>query len=64
MTDGAEILVNEVDVEALEREKARQTEEHSKRVEEQEQHVAVLQSMQKNDHRMNFVAAEVSQAKI
>ena len=52
VTDGAEILVNEIDVEAREREKARQTEEHRRRVEEQEQHVAVLQSMQKNDHRI------------
>ena len=64
VTDGAEILVNEVDVEAEERERARQTEEHNRRVEEQEKHVAVLQSMQKNDHRINLVATEMSQNKI
>ena len=52
VTDGAEILVNEVDVEAQEREKIRQLEEHNKRVQEQEQHVAVIQSMQKNEQRM------------
>jgi tubulin-specific chaperone E len=50
--DGAEILVNEVDVEAQEREKIRQSEEHNKLVQEQEQHVAVIQSMQKNEQRM------------
>jgi len=64
VTDGAEILVNEIDVDAREREKARQTEEHNQRVEEQEQHVAVLQSMQKNDHRINLLATEMSQKKI
>ena len=63
MTDGAEILVNEIDVEAQERERARQTEKHNERVKEQERHVAVLQSMRKNDHQ-NLVAAEVSQTKI
>mmetsp|Transcript_8041 Transcript_8041/g.19802 ORF Transcript_8041/g.19802 Transcript_8041/m.19802 type:complete len:280 (+) Transcript_8041:2-841(+) len=52
VTDGAEILVNEIDIEAREREKAQKTEEHDRRVEEQEQHVTVLQSMQKNDHRI------------
>ena len=64
VTDGADILVNEVDVDALEREKARQTEEHSRRVEEQEHHVAVLQSMKKNDHSINLVASEMAQNKI
>ncbi|KAL7533956.1 hypothetical protein ACHAXR_005549 [Thalassiosira sp. AJA248-18] len=64
VTDGAEILVNEVDIEAREREKARQSEDHIRRVEEQEQHVAVLQSVQRNDHRINLVAAEMSQNKI
>ncbi|KAL9186960.1 hypothetical protein ACHAXT_010680 [Thalassiosira profunda] len=64
VTDGSEILVNEIDVEARERDKARELEEHSRRVEEQEQHVAVLQSMQKNDHRMNLAAAELAQTNI
>lgn len=62
--DGAEILVNEVDICAREKEKARQLKEHTQRVEEQEQHVAVLQSMQKNDHRMNLLATEMSQNKV
>ncbi len=56
--------MNGIDVEACERERARQTEEHSRRVEEQEQQVAVLQSMQKKDHRMKLVATEMSQNKI
>ena len=64
VNDGAEILVNEVDIEALEREKARQLEDHSRRVKEQEQHVTVLQSMQKNDQRINALAAEMSQNRV
>ena len=40
ITDGAEILVNKIDVEAHEKERARQSEEHNRRVEEQEQHVS------------------------
>lgn len=58
VTDGSEILVNEIDMEAREREKARESEEHSRRVAEQEQHVSVLQSVQKNDHRINVLAAQ------
>ena len=61
VSDGAEILVNEIDVEAREREKARRIEEHNRRVEEQEQHVTVLQSMQKNDHRSNLLPSDASQ---
>ena len=52
MTDGAEILVNEVDLEAEEREKARQAEDHSRRIEEQEQHISVVQSVQKSEHHI------------
>ncbi len=59
--DGAEILVNEIDVAARERERARQTENHIRRVKEQEQHVTVMQAVQKNDHRINLAATEVSQ---
>jgi hypothetical protein len=61
VTDGAEILVNEVDVEAQKRERARQEEDHKRRIEQQEQHVTVLQSMQKSDHRINLIATEMSQ---
>ena len=61
VTDGAEILVNEVDVEAEEREKARQAEEHSRRIEEQEQHISVVQSVQKSEHRISSVAADLTQ---
>lgn len=61
VNDGAEILVNEIDVEALEKEKSRMLEDHSRRVKEQEQHVTVLQSMKKNDQRINALAAEMSQ---
>jgi len=64
VNDGAEILVNEIDVEALEREKARVMEDHSRRVKEQEQHVTVLQSMKKNDQRINALAAEMSQSSV
>lgn len=60
VNDGAEILVNEIDVEALEKEKARQSEDHSRRVKEQEQHVTVLQSMKKNDQRINALAMSQS----
>ncbi len=61
--DGAEILVNEIDLEARERERARESEDHIRRVKEQEQHVTIMQSMHKNDHRMNFAATDVSQNK-
>ena len=64
VNDGAEILVNEIDVEALEREKARELEDHSRRVKEQEQHVTVLQSMKKNDQRINTLAAEMAQTRV
>ena len=64
VNDGAEILVNEIDVEALEREKARQLEDHSRRVKEQEQHVTVLQSMKKNDQRINALATEMAQNRV
>lgn len=64
VSDGAEILVNEIDVVAVEREKARQANDHSRRVEEHERHVTALQSIQKNDHRMNALAAELSQNKV
>ncbi|KAL7438600.1 hypothetical protein ACHAXM_006401 [Skeletonema potamos] len=64
VNDGAEILVNEVDVEALEREKARQLEDHNRRIKEQEQHVTVLQSMQNSDQRINALAAEMSQNRV
>jgi hypothetical protein len=61
--DGAEILVNEIDLEARERERARESEDHIRRVNEQEQHVTIMQAMQKNDHRMNLAATDVSQNK-
>lgn len=61
VTDGAEILVNEVDVEAEEREQARQAKEHARRIEEQEQHISIVQSLQKSEHRMNNIAANVVQ---
>ena len=64
VNDGAEILVNEIDVEALSREKAREVDDHSRRVKEQERHVTVLQSMQKNDPRINALAAEMSQNQV
>lgn len=60
MTDGAEILVNEVDVEAEEKEKARLAEEHSRRIREQEHHISAVQSVQKSEHRIN-VAADLAQ---
>lgn len=61
MTDGAEILVNEVDTEAEEREKARRAEDHRRRIEEQEQHISVVQSVQKSEHRVSSVAADMAQ---
>mmetsp|Transcript_23195 Transcript_23195/g.48007 ORF Transcript_23195/g.48007 Transcript_23195/m.48007 type:complete len:658 (-) Transcript_23195:75-2048(-) len=59
VSDGAEILVNEVDVDARERENARRVEEHNRLVEEQEQHVSVLQSMQKSI--VNVLANDTAQ---
>jgi hypothetical protein len=59
--DGAEILVNEIDLEARERERARQSEDHIRRVKEQEQHVTIMQAMQKNDHRINLAPTDISQ---
>lgn len=56
VSDGAEILMNEIDIEARERDKARQAAEHILRVNEQEQHVAVIQSMQKKDKHVNLAA--------
>ena len=58
--DGAEILMNEIDVEAREREKARLAADHFRRVEEQEQHVAVIQSMQKKEKHVNLASTEMS----
>lgn len=50
--DGAEILVNEIDTEARERERVRQSEEHIRRMKEHEQHVSIMiKAMQKNDNR-------------
>lgn len=56
--------MNEIDVEARERDKARQAAEHFRRVEEQEQHVAVIQSMQKKEKHVNLAASEISQMRI
>ena len=56
--------MNEIDIDARDKEKMRQMEEHNQRIEEQEQHVAVLQSVQKNDHRMNLAGTEMSQNKM
>lgn len=60
VTDGAEILVNEIDVEAEAKEKARQAEEHARRIREQEQHISVIQSVQQSEHRID-VAADLAQ---
>ena len=59
VSDGAEILMNEIDVEAREREKARKAAEHICRMEEQEKHVAVIQSMQKREQHVNLAASEI-----
>ena len=64
VNDGAEILVNEIDVDAVEREKARELEDHRRRVIEQEQHVTIVQSMKKNDQRINALAAQMAQNKL
>ncbi|KAL3765414.1 hypothetical protein ACHAWU_002332 [Discostella pseudostelligera] len=64
VSDGAEILMNEIDVEAREREKARKAAEHICRMEEQEKHVAVLQSMQKREQHVNLAASEIISQKI
>ncbi|KAL7521866.1 hypothetical protein ACHAWX_006558 [Stephanocyclus meneghinianus] len=61
VTDGAEILVNEVDVEAKEREKTREAEEHTRRIEKHEHYISIVQSAQKNDRRIGGVATDTMQ---
>lgn len=61
VTDGAEILVNEIDVEAKEREKTREAEEHTRRIEKHEQYISIVQSAQKNDRRIGGVAIDTMQ---
>lgn len=56
--------MNEIDVEAREREKTREAEDHIRRVKEQEQHVAVLQSIQKKEQHVNLAASLISQKEI
>ena len=53
--------MNEIDVKAQERETARRAEDHTRRIKEQEQHISIVQSMQKHDHRIASVAADMVQ---
>lgn len=56
--DGAEILMNEIDLEAKRREEAREAEEYNKRVSEQERVVTALQELQRSDVRAHSIAVE------
>ena len=58
VTDGAEILMNEIDLKAQEREEKREIEMHNKRIEEQEMDSNALQALQKSEMRARSIAAE------
>ncbi len=60
VSDGAEILMNEIDVEAIKREDKNKVEMHKQRIKEQEEASNTLQAMQKNDIRAHLTAAENS----
>jgi len=58
VNDGAEILMNEIDVEAIEREDKNKVDRYNKRIEEQEHASNVLQAMQKTQIQAHFTATE------
>lgn len=49
--------MNEIDVEAEKKEEARRAEDYSRRMQEQEEHISVVQSMQKSEHHISSLAA-------
>jgi hypothetical protein len=59
--DGAEILMNEVDLDARQREQERMAEEHAQRVAEQERDARALQELQKSDAKVRSLAIEKAQ---
>jgi hypothetical protein len=58
VSDGSEILMNEIDLEAMKREDKHKTDMLLKRIEEQEEASNTLQTIQKNDMRAHLNAAE------
>lgn len=56
--DGTEILMNEVDIEAKQREEARIVKEHEERVAKQEREARALQELKKSDAKARSVAIE------
>lgn len=59
--DGTEILMNEVDLDARQREEARIAEEHELRVAKQERDARALQELQKSDAKARSLAIEKAQ---
>jgi len=59
--DGAEILMNEVDLDAQRQEEARMAEEHEQRVALQEREARALQELQKSDAKARSLAIEKAQ---
>jgi len=58
VNDGAEILMNEIDLEAEKKEGLKRAALQNKRIEEQEQSSNALQALQKNDIKAHSAAAE------
>lgn len=61
VSDGTQILMNEVDLDAQEREQARLAEEHEMRVAKQERDARALQELQKSDAKARSLAIEKAQ---
>ena len=58
VSDGAEILMNEIDLDARQRDEARMAEEHNQRVAEQERNARALQELQRTEGRARTLAIE------
>jgi hypothetical protein len=58
VSDGAEILMNEIDLEAIKRDDKNKAELHKRRIDEQEHASNALQAIQKSDRRAHLTAAE------
>lgn len=59
--DGAEILMNEIDLDAQKREEERMAKEHEERVAKQERDARALQELQKSDAKARSLAIEKAQ---
>jgi hypothetical protein len=64
VNDGAEILMNEVDLDANQREAARSNKAHEQRILEQEQKASAIQELKKKGLRDHSMAAEQASSRI